>query len=327
MKHGLILKKVHRVLKFKQSPWLKEYISLNNFHRTNATSPFGKMFFKLLNNAVYGKTMENVDKRKEVKIVSRWENVGKRLGARALIARPNFNSISIFEENMVAIQLNKAHSLYNKPTYLGFSVLELSKWKMYDFHYDYMLPKYNQNIKLNYMDTDSFIYTIETDDFYEDIKSDISDRFDTSEYPNKNVFNIPQVNKKVLGMMKDENNGVLMREFIGLRSKMYSISTADSKEIKKAKGVKRNVCNKLSLLDYKNCLYNKKIFYSDMYVFRSKLHTVYTTHINKISLSYLDDKRFICNNKINTYAWGSYKISIENLLNEDLDIFKEIDLP
>ncbi|KAI8115998.1 hypothetical protein CVS40_11867 [Lucilia cuprina] len=140
-----------------------------------------KNFFKLLNNAVYGKTMENVDKRKNIKIVCKWENEGKRLGARALIAKPEFNSVSIFEENMLAIELNKTYSFYNKLIYLGFTIPELSKWKMYDFHYDYIVPKYNSKA-LNYMDIDSFIYTTETDDFYKDIINDIDSSFDTSEY-------------------------------------------------------------------------------------------------------------------------------------------------
>lgn len=322
LKHGLELSKIHRILKFKQSPWLKEYIELNNFHRTNAKSTFEKNFFKLLNNAVYGKTMENVDKRKDVKIVSKWENERKKLGARALIARPNFHSLSVFKENMIAIQSNKTYTIYNKPIYLGYTILELSKWKMYDFHYDYMIPKYKEDIKLNYMDTDSFIYTIKTDDFYKDIINDIDERFDTSEYSVNNTFNIPLKNKKILGMMKDENNGIIMREFVGLRSKMYSFLRDDSIECKKAKGVKKNVCDKLTINDYKNCLYNDKIYYGDMYVFRSKLHKIYTTHLNKISLSYLDDKRFICSDKENTYAWGHSNLRNSNNSNQNIiDIF------
>lgn len=237
LKHGLKLGKIHRILKFNQSKWLKKYISLNNFHRTNAKNSFEKNFFKLLNNAVYGKTMENVDKRREIKIVNKWESVGKRLGARALIAKPEFNSYTILKENMVIVELNKTHSFYNKPIYLGFVILETSKWKMYDFHYDYMIPKYKNKVDLNHMDTDSFIYTIETDDFYKDIINDIDYRFDTSEYQEGNKFGIPLKNKKVLGMMKDENLGRVMKEFVGLRAKMYSFITEDMIEIKKAKGI------------------------------------------------------------------------------------------
>uniref|UniRef100_A0A1B0GEJ9 Uncharacterized protein n=1 Tax=Glossina morsitans morsitans TaxID=37546 RepID=A0A1B0GEJ9_GLOMM len=113
----------------------------------------------------------------------------------------NFISLKLLDD-MIAIQMNKVRVEYNKPIYIGFTVLELSKWKMYNFHYDYMKPKYKVNINLSYMDTDSFIYDIETNDLYDDIRDDINCHFDTSAYPKQNIFNIPLLNKKVLGMMK-----------------------------------------------------------------------------------------------------------------------------
>lgn len=310
IKHGLILKKIHRILKFNQSDWLKRYIDLNNDHRTNAENEFEKNFFKLLNNAVYGKTMENVAKRKDVKIVCSWESRGKRLGARALIAKPNFHSLLKIQEEMIVIEMSRVRTEYNKPIYIGFSVLELSKLKMYNFHYEYMKPKYQENICLNYMDTDSFVYDIKTYDLYKDILDDIILQFDTSAYPKDNVFNIPLLNKKVLGMMKDECNGKIIKEFIGLRAKMYSIKIdEEEKEIKKIKGVKKCVTNRLTINDFRKCLFEKKMYYDSMYVFRSKIHEIYTQHISKLALSYLDDKRFIRDNSINTYAWGHYAIN------------------
>lgn len=152
--HGLVLRKVHRILSFEQDPWLKKYIDINTEHRKQAKSTFEKNFFKLLNNAVYGKTMENVDKRKDVKIAKLWETTNRnRLGAQALIAKPNFHSLTQFSDEMVAIQLDRVSTLYDKPIYLGFCVLELSKFKMYEFHYDFMKPKFQDNLALNYMDT------------------------------------------------------------------------------------------------------------------------------------------------------------------------------
>jgi hypothetical protein len=186
--HGLKLIKVHRILQFKQACWLKKYIDLNTYHRTQAKNEFEKNYFKLKNNAVYGKTMENVDKRKDVRIATHWDSFKKRLGARALISKPNFHSATQFTSNMVAIQLNRDNTTYDKPIYIGFVVLELSKWLMYDFHYEYMKPKYDNNLLLNYMDTDSFVYTIKTTDFYSDIKDDVFDRFDTSAYPVGNLY-------------------------------------------------------------------------------------------------------------------------------------------
>ena len=236
IQHGMVLKKVHRILKFNQSDWLKTYIDLNNHHRTLAKNSFEQNLFKLMNNAVFGKTMENVDKRKDIKIVCEWENRGKKLGARALISRPNFHSCLKIHDEMIAIQMSRVRTEYNKPIYIGFSVLELSKWIMYDFHYDYMKPKYQENLSLNYMDTDSFIYNIKTNDLYNDIRNDIKSHFDTSAYSKENAFNFPLLNKKVLGMMKDECNGKIIKEFIGLRAKMYSVKIdRDEKEIKKIK--------------------------------------------------------------------------------------------
>lgn len=116
------------------------------------------------------------------------------------------------------------------------------------------------------------------------------------------------MNKKIIGLMKDENNGKIMKEFVGLRSKMYSIDVINGKKISKAKGVKRSVVNKFNILDYKNCLFNKSIIYRDMTVFRSKLHNIYTQNLNKVALSSLDNKRFVLDDNINTYAWGHYKI-------------------
>jgi hypothetical protein len=195
---------------------------------------------------------------------------------------------------MVAIQLNRDNTTYDKPIYIGFVVLELSKWLMYDFHYEYMKPKYDNNLLLNYMDTDSFVYTIKTTDFYSDIKDDVIDRFDTSAYPVGNLYEIDRVNKKKVGFMKDEYNGRIIKEFIGLRSKMYSIDVVDvvdSEIIKKAKGIKKTAVDGLSLDNYRDCLYKKKIFYSKMLIFRSQIHNIYTQNVNKISLSYLDENR------------------------------------
>ena len=195
IQRGLVLKKIHRILQFNQSNWLKKYIDVNNHHRTLAKNTFKQNFFKLLNN-VYGKTMENVDKRKDIKIVVGWENRRKRLGARSLIVKPNFHSCIEITEEMVAIEMSRVRTEYNKPIYIGFSVLELSKWKMYNFHYDYMKPKYLENINLCYMDTDSFIYDVRTNDMYDDIRNDIPTYFDTSAYSKENVYNFPLMNKK-----------------------------------------------------------------------------------------------------------------------------------
>lgn len=308
LRSGLRLLKIHRILKFKQKAWLKPYIDLNTHMRSLASSDFEKDFFKLMNNSVFGKTMENVNKRVNVKLLNHWKNRGKTQGVQSLIARPEFHSLSIFSENLVAVQLKKTKVLYNKPIYLGFCVLDLSKILMYDFHYDFMKTKYQDSLKLLYTDTDSLIYQIFTNNFYDDIIPDLESYFDTSDYPPNNVYGLPLVNKKRLGFFKDENNGKIFKEFIGLRSKMYAMDVQNN-IIAKAKGVNKCVTKKLHFDDYRTCLFNKSNLLSDMLRFRSIKHVIYTQKINKISLSHSDTKRYLLENSTDTLAWGHFKIT------------------
>lgn len=298
---GLKVTKVHRVLKFKQSPWLKKYIDLNTQLRTLATSDFEKDFYKLMNNSIFGKTMENIEKRVNVKLLTHWENQGKIKGASDLIAKPEFHSLSVFSESLVAIQLKKTKLLYNKPIFLGFSILDISKTLMYDFHYNYMKCKF-EKIKLLYTDTDSLVYQIYCTDFYEEIRSDLSNYFDTSDYERNNTYGFPLLNKKKIGYFKDEHNGQIFSEFVGLRSKMYAMQV-NNKTTTKAKGVNKCVTRKLKLDNYKTCLFTNKIELAEMYRFRSIKHVIFTQKINKICLSYNDTKRFIIPNSTDTLAW------------------------
>lgn len=307
LKNGLILKKVHRVLQFKQGPWLKKYIDLNTHLRTLAKTDFEKDFYKLMNNSVFGKTMENIEKRVNIKLVTHWENCGNRLGAQALISKPEFHSRSIFSENLIAIQLNKTKIFFNKPIYLGFCILDISKTLMYDFHYNYMKQKFSSNAKLLYTDTDSLIYQIFTRNFYEDIKPDLTKYFDTSDYIIENVQGFPQVNKKKLGYFKDEMNGKILKEFVGLRSKLYAMNV-ENKMICKAKGVNKSVTKKFKIEDYKNCLFYKTNKVSNMYRFKSIKHIIFTQKICKSSISFNDTKRYILSNLIDTLAWGHYTL-------------------
>jgi hypothetical protein len=216
--------KVHRGLSFDESQWLKKYIDLNTSLRTAAANDFEKEFFKLMNNSVLGKTMEDVEKHIDVKLVTDRTTLNK------LVAKPNFDWNVIFGENLVGKHIKKTRVLYNKPIYLGMSILELSKTLMYEFHYDYInKPKYGDRARLLMTDTDSLVYEIKTDDFYADTKDDIQARFDTSEYPKDHPatavgFKLG-ANKKVVGMMKDETAGAEISEFAGLRAKCYALST------------------------------------------------------------------------------------------------------
>ena len=176
LSHGLILKKVHRVIQFNQDTWLKPYIDMITELRKKAKNDFEKDFFKLMNNAVFGKTMENVRKHRDTKLVT----TDKR--RNQLVPESNYHITKCFSEKLLAIEMKKTKVKMNKSLYLGLSILEISKTLMYEFWYDYMKPKYGDNVKLCYMDTDSFIVHIKTKDFYKDIANDVEKRFDTSNY-------------------------------------------------------------------------------------------------------------------------------------------------
>ena len=230
---GLKLTHIHRGIKFKESQWLEKYIALNTELRTKAANEFEKDFFKLMNNSVFGKTMENIRNRVDIKLVT------DKIKAEKLSAKPNFKHCNIFNEDLVAIHMKKTKLEFNKPVYLGMCILDLSETLMYDFHYKYIKRKYGDKAKLLFTDTDSLMYEIQTEDFYRDIRWDVIDRFDTSDYPPNHPSGIPfGVNKKVLGMFKDEAGGKVIDEFVGLRAKLYSYKMLEGKESKNVKELK-----------------------------------------------------------------------------------------
>ena len=203
--------------------------------------------------------------------------------------------------------MNKTKVKINKPIYLGLSILEISKLLMYEFWYDYMKPKYGDNIELCYMDTDSFIMNIKTEDFYKDIANDVEKRFDMSNYEVDRPLSIGK-NKKAIGLMKDELGGRVITEFVALRPKTYSYLTDDCKEDEKAKGTKKCVIKRMiKFNDYKNCLLKDEVILKSQQTFISKKHDVYTENINKIALSNNDDKRIVSSDKITSYPYG-YKV-------------------
>ena len=304
LKAGMKLTKIHKGIKFIESDWMRPYIEMNTNLRAKAKNNFEKDFFKLMNNSVFGKTMENIRNRVDVKLV----NTKNKL--RKLVAKPNFKSCKIFNENLVSVHMKKTSLTMVKPVYLGMCILDLSKTIMYDFHYNYIKSKYGDKAKLLFTDTDSLMYEIETEDFYKDISGDVKDRFDTSDYPENHPSGIPTgINKKVLGMMKDEAGGKTIKEFVGLRAKLYSFVMDDGVENKKCKGVKKQVVeSSISHEDYKTCLLTGKEQLRKQNILRSYNHEVYTEEVNKVALSALDDKRYILKDGIHTLAWGHNKI-------------------
>ena len=298
---GLKITKVHRVLEFNQSPWLKEYIDFNTQKRTNAKNAFEKDFFKLMNNSVFGKTMENIRKRVDVRLVTDENKLLK------MAAKPTYVSSKIFNENLVAVHKIKETLTLNRPAYVGMCILDLSKTLMYDFHYNYIKQKYGSKAKLLFTDTDSLTYEIETSDAYQDFWND-KDKFDNSDYPEDSQY-FDKTNKKVIGKFKDEAAGIPITEFVGLRSKMYSYMKDNDKGGKTAKGIKKNIIKKnITHENYKNVLFNNKQMHHTMKTIRSNLHQLGSYELNKVSLSCFDDKRYIRSNGVTSYAYGHYKI-------------------
>lgn len=317
---GIKLKKVHRVLSFLQKDWLKTYIDLNTNMRTQARTSFEKDFYKLMNNSVFGKTMENIRNRVDIRLATKDKQVDK------WIAQPNFKSRTIFTEQLSAVHMSKTRLLFNKAIYVGMSILDVSKVLMYNFHYNVMKVRYGKNLKLLYTDTDSLTYSVQTDDLYNDIK-EMLHYFDTSDYPDPNRYDIPQVNKKVIGKFKDELNGRVMYEHVGLRSKMYaSRSEVDpnnkekSEFIKKSKGVKKSVVeHEIQFEDYVECLRQNKELLHTMNTIRSYNHNLYSVELNKISLSPHDNKRYILKDGISTLPWGHYAVPQDQTQNMEVD--------
>ena len=302
---GLKILKIHRVLQFSQSLWLKPYIDSNTSRRAAAKSDFQKDMFKLLNNSIFGKTLENKRKHINIKLVTNAKKLEK------LVQKPNFKTSFIINENIVAVAMNKTVVKMDRPLYVGMSILDISKTLMYDFHYNKMVKFYGRkNIGICYMDTDSFIYWINTDDMYKDLRTfPFTDDFDFSDYPPDHPNFDQGKNKKVLGKFKDEAKSIPLEEMVALMSKMYAVKF-DGKVIKKAKGVKNHFIKKNIIFDqYKECLFYNKTITATFNTIRSYNHSVYTITSTKKALSSYDDKRKILEDGINTLPYGHYSLS------------------
>ena len=286
---GMKLIKVHRILKFKRSNWLKEYIEFNTEKRKNAVSEFEKGFFKLLINCIFGKSMENIRKRISVKLINNSKD------SLRCVSKPNFISQNLFDKTFIAVHQIKSVLTLNKPIYVEFNTLKLSKLLMYKFHYDYACNKYDA--KLLFTDTDSLVYEMNSEDIYKQCFKG-RELFDFSGYPIDSKY-YDSTNKKVLGKMKDEFNRVKIIEFVGLKSKMYSLISVDDRELNKAKGINK----KLRHQEHVDVLLNKKVVRHNMKRIQSKLHEIGTYDVFKISLNCFDDKRYVLDDGINTLAY------------------------
>lgn len=291
---GYKLISLNRVLEYKQSNFLKEYIMLNTNLRTKANNDFEKDFYKLMNNSVYGKTMENVRNRIDFRLINSEE--------QALRVK-NMKRFTPFDESLVGVHVQKTKVILNKPIYLGQNILDDSKVLMADFHYNFMYKNIGyKNADLLFTDTDSLCYHIKNFDVFELMKNNKS-YFDLSNY-DKNHELYDKTNNKVIGKFKNESPTQII-EFVGLRSKLYSFMVdGENKPHNKCKGVKKCVAKKLKIEDYKNVNYNREEKTITQNGIRSYKHQLYTETIKKVALSCFDDKRYICDDNINTYSFG-----------------------
>ena len=254
-----------------------------------------------MNNGIFGKTIENLCKRVDVRLVTNEKKLDK------LTSKPTYVSSKIFNENLMAVHKIKEVLTLNRLAFVGMCILDLSKILMYDFHYNFIKEQYGNRAKLLFTDTDSLTYEIETEDVYKDFWNH-KDTFNNSDYQ-ENLLYYCNANKKVIGKFKDEACGVPITEFVGLKSKMYSYIKSDEKGGKATKGIKKNVIkNNIRHEDYKNMLLNNEQLHHKMKTIRSQKHQLGSYKLNKVSLSCFDDKHYINDNGISSYAYGHYKI-------------------
>lgn len=306
LSQGLKISKIHKVISFDQEAWLKPYIEFNTEQRKQSKNAFEKDFYKLMNNSVFGKTMEDVRRRKRCDIAKDMRQKNK------LVNDPLLKSITIWGENYGIFERAKKKVVLDKPIQAGFSILDLSKITMYDFHYNYILQKYGKKAKLLFTDTDSLCYEIETEDIFQDMKDD-SHKFDLAGFPKEfktlkgeNVYD--PTNNKVLGKMKLETMEEIAVEFVGLRSKLYSLLLENGKDKKTAKGVKRSVKdNELRHGDYRTTLFTDVSKDVSQRTIRSYDHSVYSIEQRKVALSAVNDKRYMVDNVFG-YSYGHYAL-------------------
>ena len=308
---GMKLKTIQAGILFFQAPIMKDYIDFNSKKRALSTNDYDKDFYKLLCNSLYGKTIENPEKRSKIKLCTDRANYMKMVG------KPTFKNAKYINPNVVGVEFTYPRLKINKPFYIGMSILDLSKMLMYDFHYNVMKKIFGPRIHLLYTDTDSLMYEIESEDVYEELSPYVATYFDTSNYPTThNLFN--SGNKKIPGFFKDETASAPIKEFVGLRSKMYSFivqqdSPADQKEVKVAKGVHRAVISKdLKFKSYLKCLRENIKTEHEFSTIRSVSHIVSTYNQKKVTLCPFDDKRYLVDS-INSLAYGHYSLDSKNV--------------
>ena len=289
MKLGIKITKIHKILIFNEKPFLKDYIDLNTELRKHSKNDLEKDLFKLMNNAIFGKSMENVLNRSNIKLIN---NDSEKL--LKLIRQPNFQNAYQISNKLCLVESTPIKTVFDKPIYIGACILETSKLHMYQFWYEHLKNKYK--VELIYTDTDSLIIQVETDDIYKDMLED-KNLYDFSEYP-KDHPNYDITNKKVLGKFKDEMKSLIITEFIGLKPKMYSFNYINKDNIVVNKNTHKGVKESISLNhdEYNRSLYKEELIYKEFYNLQLNKQNIYLDKINKIALNPFESKRYWIDN-------------------------------
>ena len=297
IKLGVKITKVHKILTFDEKPFLKNYIDLDTNLRKKAINDLEKDLFKLMNHAIFGKSMENVLNRSNIKLIN---NDPEKL--LKLARQPNFQNAYQISNKLCLVESKPIKTVFDKPIYPGACILETSKLHMYQFWYDHLKNKYNNKVELIYTDTDSFIIQVETNDIYIDMLEN-KNLYDFSEYP-KDHPNYDITNKKVLGKFKDEMKSLIITEFIGLKPKMYSFNYIDNNIIVNKnthKGIKESISLKHN--EHKRSLYKEELIYKEFYNLQLNKQNICLDKINKIALNSFESKRYWIVN-INSLPYG-----------------------
>lgn len=300
---GMIVTKIHKIFAFHQSNWLEPYITFNNTKRLEATNNFDKTFYKLLNNAFYGRLMLN--QRKKVNVVGslNLEDCKKNL------ASPLLEYFEPINETLTLFKMKQKNLMLDKPIYAGFSILELSKLHMYQLYYSHLKAFYNENIELLYMDTDSLYLNVTSNNIYQELTTQFADILDLSNFPSDHaLYNTS--NRGKLGLLKSETIYPIS-EFIGLKPKMYCFGYGDTCKMR-AKGIKKSSLKNFTLETYKSILAGESCNKQLQHNIISKKHNLLTVAQNKVGLSCYYDKKFVEEDGIHCLAYGHHLIENPN---------------
>ena len=299
--------KIHRVLAFTQSTFLKSYIDECTLLRQESKTEFGKRLWKLFANSVFGKFIEQTRNYVDCKICI------DEIPCRKSISSPRFSNMKIISEELVIVFMKRATVMLNKPFPIGFTILEKSKHFMYQQYYEIIKPALG-NCQVLMSDTDSLVLAVETNKKKNNLRK-LKEIIDFSNYP-LDSKHYDSKNKNELGFWKDELQGNVMNEFCGIRSKTYAFSITEKKKKQvlhsKCKGITKSYKKKIGLAEYKKCLKSFAKVSITQFQIRAKSHKIFTAKVNKLAFSSFDDKRYLMNCGIHSLGYGSCLIKDNN---------------